>query len=108
MSADPTPNRWYTYGVGRWPSPDPLGGDVSNPQSLNRYAYVLNDPGALTDPSGLLICGVVTEDGRVECWGALAHMDKVTVTNRAIPAHIVIQFSAESFTVPNKLGQEYS
>jgi len=70
VSADPTPNRWYTYGVGRWPSPDPLAGDVSNRQSLNRYAYVLNDPGALTDPSSLLICGVVTEDGRVECWGA--------------------------------------
>ncbi|PYV23963.1 MAG: hypothetical protein DMG24_12725 [Acidobacteria bacterium] len=23
VSADPTPNRWYTYGLGRWLSPDP-------------------------------------------------------------------------------------
>ena len=34
-------------------SPDPLGGDITNPQSLNRYAYVLNNPTTLTDPLGL-------------------------------------------------------
>ncbi len=41
---------------GRWPSPDPAGlaaVDPSNPQSWNRYAYVLNDPLALADPLGL-------------------------------------------------------
>jgi RHS repeat-associated protein len=40
-------------GLGRWMSPDPLGGDVTNPQSLNRYAYVTNNPTSLTDPLGL-------------------------------------------------------
>jgi len=34
-------------------SPDPLGGDITNPQSLNRYAYALNNPTTLTDPLGL-------------------------------------------------------
>jgi len=41
---------------GRWPSPDPAGlaaADLSNPQSLNRYAYVLNNPLGLVDPLGL-------------------------------------------------------
>jgi len=41
---------------GRWPSPDPAGlavADPSNPQSLNRYAYLLNNPLALVDPLGL-------------------------------------------------------
>jgi len=37
----------------RWLTPDPLGVDVTNPQSLNRYAYVLNNPPSLTDPLGL-------------------------------------------------------
>jgi RHS repeat-associated protein len=48
-----TPNRYYPNYQGRWLSPDPLAGDISNPQSLNRYAYVRNNPTTLTDPSGL-------------------------------------------------------
>jgi type VI secretion system secreted protein VgrG len=40
---------------GRWTSPDPYGGsmEIGNPQSFNRYAYVLNDPVNLMDPLGL-------------------------------------------------------
>jgi RHS repeat-associated protein len=48
-----TPNRECDTTSGRWLSPDPLGGDVTNPQSLNRYAYVLNNPTTLIDPLGL-------------------------------------------------------
>ncbi len=47
------PNRYYPNYQGRWLSPDPLAGDISNPQSLNLYAYVLNNPTTLTDPLGL-------------------------------------------------------
>src|SRR5947209_6297672 len=41
--------------LGRYFSPDPYNGsmDVSNPQSLNRYSYVLNNPLRATDPLGL-------------------------------------------------------
>lgn len=41
---------------GRWPSPDPAGlaaANPTNPQSWNRYAYVLNNPTEYTDASGL-------------------------------------------------------
>ncbi len=47
------PNRYYIPRHGRWLTPDPLGGDITNPQSLNRYAYVLNNPCTLRDPLGL-------------------------------------------------------
>jgi RHS repeat-associated protein len=48
-----TLNRYYPANLGRWLSPDPLAGDVTNPQSLNRYAYVLNNPTTFIDPLGL-------------------------------------------------------
>jgi len=51
------PFREYHPTQGRWLSPDPAGlaaADPTNPQSLNRYAYVLNRPTGLVDPLGLL------------------------------------------------------
>jgi RHS repeat-associated protein len=45
--------RDYGTGLGRRMTPDPVGGDITSPQSLNRYAYALNNPETLTDPSGL-------------------------------------------------------
>ena len=54
------------YGIqGRWPSPDPAGmaaANPANPQSWNRYAYVLNKPLTLVDPNGM----------GVECIGGTA------------------------------------
>lgn len=50
---DDTLFRKYAQNLGRWLSPDPLAGDTFDPQSLNRYAYVLNNPVNFTDPLGL-------------------------------------------------------
>ncbi len=47
--------RQYSSTQGRWLSPDPYNGsyDLSNAQSFNRYAYVLNNPLGYADPLGL-------------------------------------------------------
>ena len=45
--------RYYSSRLGRFMSPDPLGGSIFNPQTLNRYAYVANSPTNMTDPLGL-------------------------------------------------------
>ncbi len=47
--------RQYSPAQGRWMRPDPYAGsyDANNPQSFNRYSYVLNNPLAGIDPSGL-------------------------------------------------------
>jgi RHS repeat-associated protein len=47
--------RFYSSRNGRFCSADPLAGSIANPQSLNRYAYVQNDPINLVDPLGLEI-----------------------------------------------------
>jgi RHS repeat-associated protein len=49
-------NRYYASGMGRFLSADPYqaSGGPGNPQSWNRYAYALNDPVNLLDPSGLI------------------------------------------------------
>ena len=52
-SHDHTMFRQYASNLGRWMSPDPVAGQVTNPQSLSRYAYVMNNPTTLTDPLGL-------------------------------------------------------
>jgi RHS repeat-associated protein len=48
--------RYYASSLGRFMIPDPAGdfvADASSPQSWNLYAYVLNNPLANTDPTGL-------------------------------------------------------
>jgi RHS repeat-associated protein len=52
-----TAAREYHTTQGRWLTPDPAGlsaVDPTNPQSWNRYAYVLNNPMSFTDPTGLM------------------------------------------------------
>jgi RHS repeat-associated protein len=44
--------RWYLPYLNQFISPDPIIPDYSDPQSLNRYSYALNNPINLTDPSG--------------------------------------------------------
>jgi RHS repeat-associated protein len=46
-------NRQYAIGAGRFMRPDPIQGSSGNPQSLNRYTYVVNEPVSLVDPLGL-------------------------------------------------------
>ena len=50
--------RDYNPPQGRWHSPDPYDGsyDFSNPQSFNRYSYVLNNPLSSIDSAGLEPC----------------------------------------------------
>ncbi|HWZ86884.1 MAG TPA: RHS repeat-associated core domain-containing protein, partial [Thermoanaerobaculia bacterium] len=46
--------RTHDIGLGRFLSPDLVGGHPRNPQSWNRYAYTLGNPMKHFDPDGLL------------------------------------------------------
>jgi RHS repeat-associated protein len=52
--------RYYNPKLGRFMTADPLSGDVADPQSLNLFSYVENDPVNWVDPLGL--CGDALSD----------------------------------------------
>ncbi|HEV2498285.1 MAG TPA: RHS repeat-associated core domain-containing protein [Terriglobia bacterium] len=52
---DPTEYRMFSSDVGRWTTPDPADqypATPTDPQTFNRYAYVLNNSTNLSDPCG--------------------------------------------------------
>ena len=64
--------RYLGSNLGRFMTPDPLGGTVSDPQQLNRYAYARNNPINLTDPTGLYVvqCTAINKDQQKNCAAA--------------------------------------
>jgi RHS repeat-associated protein len=49
--------RYDSSQYGRFMTPDPMGGTLGDPQTLNKYSYVLNNPLKFIDPTGLYSCG---------------------------------------------------
>jgi RHS repeat-associated protein len=54
--------RWYDPRLGRWTSADSIVPNSSNPQSLNRFSYVLNNTLRFTDPTGHYIFEETPDD----------------------------------------------
>lgn len=48
--------RYDSSSMGRFMSADPLGGRLMDPQTLNKYGYVANNPLNFIDPTGLYKC----------------------------------------------------
>jgi RHS repeat-associated protein len=63
--------RFYSNQFGRFMSPDPLSGDPTNPQTWNRYAYVMNRPTFGIDPLGLDGEGGCTWCGDIPILGSI-------------------------------------
>jgi RHS repeat-associated protein len=45
-------SRFYNADIGRFLQPDTIVPEPGNPQALNRYSYVNNNPIRYNDPSG--------------------------------------------------------
>ncbi|WP_157721796.1 RHS repeat-associated core domain-containing protein [Tumebacillus avium] len=58
--------RWYSPSVGRFTTQDSWTGLGDLPQTLNRYAYALNNPINITDPSGHAPC-YEDDNGDLRC-----------------------------------------
>ncbi len=70
--------RYYDAQLGRFMSVDPVGGGIANPQSWNRYAYVLNNPLKFIDPSGAAHLAPNSTSGEIRWVGDPS--DEVVVT----------------------------
>jgi RHS repeat-associated protein len=64
-------NRLYSTVAGRFMRPDPVAGGIGNPQSLNRYSYVMNDPINLSDPLGLFCLRITHHYSRKKADGTI-------------------------------------
>jgi RHS repeat-associated protein len=60
--------RYYDPEIGRFMELDPFNGYAKIPQSLNRYAYCMNNPLKYVDPSGLGWEWVLVIYGKEEYW----------------------------------------
>ena len=70
--------RYNSSQMGRFMSPDPLGGKLTDPQTLNKYSYVRNNPITLTDPTGLYTvnCTEGAEKDQKKCNKAADNFEK--------------------------------
>jgi len=76
--------RYYSSSLGRFASTDPKGialRDLLNPQKLNKYSYVLNNPLSLFDPNG---------------------MEEVTITFRTFIPQESVTFAGRTFAGDNR------
>ena len=81
--------RYNASSIGRFMSPDPVfisAARLTNPQSLNLYAYVRNNPLNLTDPTGLdayLSC-TSTKDNATTCQQVENGGEKIWVQGQTV------------------------
>jgi len=61
--------RFYDPRIAHWISADEIFTDIYDPQSLNHYAYALNDPVTLNDPSGYDSSGYIGGPDITPDWG---------------------------------------
>jgi len=57
-------SRWFDPLIGRFMQADSIVPEPGNPQALNRYSYVRNNPLRFVDPSGFAECS----PGDQQCW----------------------------------------
>ncbi|HXJ95144.1 MAG TPA: hypothetical protein VMT20_20070 [Terriglobia bacterium] len=78
-----------------------LAVDLTNPQSLNRYAYVMNNPTTLIDPSGLDACDQPGENADAQCVNVYGNP-----TNSNVPCFLMEGYDC-GYGPPQQSGYPY-
>jgi RHS repeat-associated protein len=85
--------RYFASAQGRFSSADSVAGSIGNPQSLNRYAYVNNNPLNFTDPTGHDRFSA-SSNGFGETMGQGGYMDPDNVDPTGLAHHAQLQIDA--------------
>jgi RHS repeat-associated protein len=84
--------RYYGSSLDRFMTPDSAGADRANPQSWNKYAYVLNNPLNTLDPLGLWPSNPATPGISDGLWGGTnCYLDGVATSCGALHTEGVAQ-----------------
>jgi uncharacterized protein RhaS with RHS repeats len=82
--------RYYDPAISRWAAADSVTAQVYDPQALNKYAYVRNDPINSVDPDGRLPANIRVEGGwRCVPTGFVAGLGFVDASNPCPPGFIM-------------------
>jgi RHS repeat-associated protein len=90
--------RWYLPSVGRFISADPVVPAIGNPQSLNRYSYVLNSPLIFIDPRGHMPC-----NGPMGECGGRSLIDSPSIDPLSEDQWEIVKKEADRFGLPPEL-----
>jgi RHS repeat-associated protein len=95
--------RYYNSVYARFVTPDPTGGHLEDPQTLNKYAYVRNNSLSLTDSTGL--------DSYLQCPQASSACGQQTVgydANGNVQTTLVQGVTANGSFTPTQIGNDGS
>jgi len=90
--------RYYSPVMHRFLSIDPWEGDITNPQTLNKYSYSLNNPVNYFDP-----------DGEQPRWGQLGNIDEIlsTVGDTQSLRQLTESFNVNAIYSTPAVGESY-
>jgi uncharacterized protein RhaS with RHS repeats len=87
--------RYYSPWQSRFLSVDPAGGDPKNPQSWNRYTYVLGNPLKYVDPFGEVF-SFASEEAETAFW---AYWDTLDVDSKDMANLMQLEDSEIEFQI---------
>jgi len=93
--------------MGRFLSPDPLGGHLEDPQTLNKYSYVANNPLGRTDPTGLDFNLQCSGGNTATCQGGVQGTTSTDANGKSTFTQTVISNGANGGLV-DQSGNQYN
>ncbi len=97
--------RYYDPKIGRWTQQEPFAGSLADPNTINRYAYVGNDPVNFIDPSGFSRVTVIA-GGAALVLGTVAFIATAPVTLTASAVAVTVAGAASLLVGAALLGYD--